>query len=349
MNMSKWFCLLALLGCLLAVRTAHAEDAAKADKPEAKQATDDAKSTEKASSKTKPEDKKKSAKKADKKTSKKKAEAPTGPVTPGNIRQIIKLLADEGKQAVKDDFKWPRKKSDYAQTEIVSLESDEVIKQLGRSLDRNPAVDGYIKNQLLSFKPDVAGLKPNKAGRLISGMRAYVPNAQPSKRDLALLLSYKKKRKANAATRHRATTLHAQLKEAQKKVDQANKPLREYRKALIAQLPVVGGVRLMAQYQELEDQINAGVSGKKIESTLKEFAAECKKMSRDPKLPSGIRKALSRRLLSLPNAGVQTISDVSAQANGDLVVKIGSSGVKKDKLAAPIAYLAGKEPPAKKK
>lgn len=79
---------------------------------------------------------------------------------PEFVTKAIEALKGEMEEALKDPAKATiRDKSDYFATSSDTLPEEELAKLLGKRHDRNPAVDAYVKWQLLSIQKESFGEK----------------------------------------------------------------------------------------------------------------------------------------------------------------------------------------------
>jgi hypothetical protein len=65
---------------------------------------------------------------------------------------------------------WPRSEANFAQDKNWTVPDEQVLRALQRRVHPNPAIDGYIKWQLLSFEPEMSELDENAARRIIASM-----------------------------------------------------------------------------------------------------------------------------------------------------------------------------------
>jgi hypothetical protein len=278
-----------------------------------------------------------------------KAEAErTRPVT---ARHISRELLEQAREAVKKDYAWPSTKSDYADKRQVALDSKSVIAELSRSQDRQPAVDAYVKLQLLSFGPALSEIDARKANRLIGAMPKYMPDPALPAMEMAKLQGYNKGQVAPPALAARTKKLQEYLQEQQTIIERANQPTIAYRKALIEALPDEGGTRLLARVQDLADQLQAGRSAKTIKAAIGQVTSDCTRLRTDKSLPAAARAAITRKLQQMVMIKYQTLDSVNVGNDGSMTCKFG-----KVELGAKVfdelkANLAGRQyvDPKKKK
>ncbi|QNN21273.1 hypothetical protein HED60_02980 [Planctomycetales bacterium ZRK34] len=102
------------------------------------------------------------------------------PPKPAPLSVVISQLRKEAIAAWHRDRTWPRAESNFAPDQNWSLENDQVITALSRKLDANPAVDGYIKWQLLSFAPDISAASTDQVNRIVAQMPKPIDQPQPT-------------------------------------------------------------------------------------------------------------------------------------------------------------------------
>ena len=98
-----------------------------------------------------------------------RAQAPAPPAPEPravSIASVLSALRQEARSWPRDRT-FPRDTADFAQTQGVELPDEEVIRMLGRTLHREPAVDAYMKWQLMSFGPDLSGLSASDYRQII--------------------------------------------------------------------------------------------------------------------------------------------------------------------------------------
>lgn len=107
------------------------------------------------------------------------AKAGAGVVEPRKttVGTAIIILNREAKSSWVKDKKWPRDSMDFATEKNWAVPSADIARALGRQLNKNPAIDGYIKWQLLSFEPELVDLSDQVFNQLVA--RTPEPLNQP--------------------------------------------------------------------------------------------------------------------------------------------------------------------------
>lgn len=111
--------------------------------------------------------------------------APPVPARAVTIAQALTLLQAEAAVLRTPGKDWPSLESDFAQRHGLSVDPKEAARVLCRRLSANPAIDGYIKWQLLSFAPDLGSLGMDEQRQLIRSLPPLV--AEP---DATVLAAY---------------------------------------------------------------------------------------------------------------------------------------------------------------
>ncbi len=96
------------------------------------------------------------------------------------LHKVVTAIALEAVESWKQEKGWPRKTPTFAQDHpSIQIEHDLLVHALSHRLHPHAAIDGYVKQQLLSFKLDPRKLSEDKPsiGRLVGGMPLII--AQP--------------------------------------------------------------------------------------------------------------------------------------------------------------------------
>ena len=216
---------------------------------------------------------------------------------PTTVIRVISDLTREAQASWKKDMTWPRAKSDYAQEKNVTLPSDEVLRILTRPLNRDPALEAYIKWQFMSFAPDFTKATAQDYRRLLAVMpdviaqpkpappkppereasvggvqRAFVSDLVPVPgavgarpklsvvgSDLTQALGYEKPDPYDPRfIGQTAAYTDNKLQKVRQITDAANGPVFAYRYALARELPEENGARYLMMMQDLIDRVKAG-------------------------------------------------------------------------------------------
>lgn len=85
-----------------------------------------------------------------------------------SIAPLIAELVREGRDGWKDQQAWPRQAESFAADKRVRVANDDLVRVLSRKLQRDPALDAYIKWQLMSFAPDFSQTDADEFRRIIA-------------------------------------------------------------------------------------------------------------------------------------------------------------------------------------
>jgi hypothetical protein len=95
------------------------------------------------------------------------------------LDDVIRAIQREGLAGMRADKAWPRKRSDFAKTHDLALPGEQVVVALGRKISKNPALDAYIKWQLLSFRPDLAAAGAEQRRDILRHLPGLINEPQP--------------------------------------------------------------------------------------------------------------------------------------------------------------------------
>jgi hypothetical protein len=91
----------------------------------------------------------------------------------GKVPLVSKLTDEIGKEARRgwaQTRNWPHDEADYSSREEAALLNRQVIQSLMKRQDNHPAVDAYVRWQLLSFAPDLSEARPPEIRAIITNM-----------------------------------------------------------------------------------------------------------------------------------------------------------------------------------
>ena len=210
---------------------------------------------------------------------------------------VISSLKKEASDAWRAGQGWPRNEPNFAMEKSWLLPREDVARGLTRRLHPEPAIDAYIKWQLLSFADDLNQLDgallhriadtapkplpqpvvrqewlaisgPSRAYIAIARQVTYVRNLRPvvGAGTVALVpelgvVSTGTVLDAEGSTRSYITVLqqaNEKLQAERSAVSRANDAILRYRQALLSRVPQAGGLRLAMRIKDLGDRIAAG-------------------------------------------------------------------------------------------
>ena len=234
------------------------------------------------------------------------------------VQEVVTELAAEARAVLKDQGVWARKEADYATDKQLSLDSDVVIKSLGRRLDRNPAVDGYIKWQLLSFKADLPGTNRRQQAAIVKARPKLVVRPDPTPKHQKVFSAAIDKPpppKLADMTKQAYDAFYA----ARKQVDHANMPNLHYRDALAKQLPHEGGVRLTYMLIDSQDRFDAAdMSFREVNSAV---LRQAKTLIGDPVLDRQARKKLVSLVKRISKHRSSAVREIQRMATGQVHIR----------------------------
>ncbi|MHB1155806.1 MAG: hypothetical protein ACYC26_03095 [Phycisphaerales bacterium] len=259
-----------------------------------------------------------------------------------SLRQVSQDLAKEAEAAIKEGKPLPRTTCDYAKTKgDVILRERDLMLGLTKPQDLNPAVDSYIKWQLLSFQPNFAKMKPGDLVRVMDAIPAPEPLGQMEPRDVAML-------KAGKGGTAQLQKIIDQFQEHQKQVAVLNKPNQDYAKVVFDATASDKGLNLIAKVRHLEMAIDGG-NESITNGQIKAITDELKSLRTDKSLSPRIRGELVRRVKQLADHSRTIVGNATLKASGEVsfvekTIKLGDKQIEE-----MVAYLEGREYAAPKK
>jgi hypothetical protein len=270
---------------------------------------------------------------------KKPAETKSAEMEKVKLADVVRELAKEGREEFRTLKQWPRREADYAIKKNVQADSAEVVAMLGRKLDRNPALDGYIKWQLLSFSPDYAAV-PKAYDLLVRGLPDLTPRAQPNPQQMRIFSAFEDKGNERMIDKLRKTIGDYEMTVADS--DTANMPAIAYRDAIIREIPEDNGTRMLVMMQDIEDRFMAGHMSH-VEA-MKDLVADARRRKDDATLSRAVRQRLIAEAERLNSLKTPLIRGITLTAGGQVTINPFKSVYAHKQLAQLKAYLDGKEP-----
>ena len=217
---------------------------------------------------------------------------------PAKVRAISWVIADMRREAVDALYKkgqWPRETADYGQAKNTKVDNAEVVRVLQRRLNPDPAIDGYVRWQLLSFAPsfEFAGADMTTYRKLVATMprvmitpepriepkqkagglsfttgtqtaflsdRIPVPGTRSSRPVLGVIGSgtHQSPDLFDENPNHPARVAARKLAVLQSRIAYGNAPVIQYRDTLMGLLPKTQGVQFTAMLQDVYDRLRSG-------------------------------------------------------------------------------------------
>ncbi len=333
---------LAWIGCLVVLAIGMPALAAEEAKPA--EPAREAKDGDKPAEADKPKEGEKAGdekKDAEKKDGEKKAEKPVE-LKEAKIADVVRDLIEEGREAIKTSKKWPRTEPDFATKHNLKAEKDEVVAALSRRIDRNPALDGYVKWQLLSFLPKDPQFSSRDFGALVRGLPEFLTMAQPTSSQRRIFAAFEKEGNERMLPKIREQIDAFQASVAE--IDTLNEPAMKYRDFIIGQIPEDNGVRALIRLQDIEARYMAGEPSyeKAVDALIREVAAH----KTDASWNQATRQRIHAGAARLNKLKTPLIRSVEVMATGQTKV-VGFQPVFKHRAFETIeAHLAGQEPKA---
>lgn len=260
--------------------------------------------------------------------------------TDADIRNVTRDLAAEAARELKGVGAFPRKESDYAQVTNTRLPSQAVVDALGRRLDRNPAVDAYVKWQLLSYQPVYSEAGEKGYESIVRGLPSLLP--RPAIKSNA-------KRAFDLAAQGPQPKLVEQLKKAideyellVQQVNTTNGPAVAYRDKVIMELPETDGMRLVTRFQDVQHRYRAGDHS--YTDALNRLISEARFNMRNEVIPARVRAALIKDVEKFAESDNGMIDKIVLKADGKVNIEMFGKPMRGKQRDDLIAYLKGEEP-----
>lgn len=294
------------------------------------------------------------------------------------ISKITDDLSKEARVGWGENKKWPHVEADYSTRADTAMTNRQLIAALMKRQDSHPAVDGYVRWQLLSFVPDFTEAKPIELKRMIGTLpsltRLPIPPEAKNVLDKgngggggyffsgtqrAFISDLRPVPGANLA----APTLSVlgggsglnlekpeevieksrgaayDLVQSRGIIEKLNVPTYNFRVGLIHMLPNEGGIKLEALFEHMKDTIEAGDPHYK--EACQDFYNEAFRTQADASVPEKTRYSLVQQVKALSPRTILVVVDVKIDNAGNM--KVEREGVKFPKEHVPqlLAYLLG--------
>ena len=398
--LSRWACLLAIGLPMVCIGTVHAADEVLVDQarenikpaPEEVDEAPDVKPAEvelKAPDAEKEAAKKEAAHKPDIQAPEvpKEEPIPGGRVKPivkrptGRIPLVSKVTNDISREArigwaVEHD--WPHDVADHSSREDVALLNRQIIQSLMKRQDNHPAVDGYVRWQLLSYAPDLAEASPQqirsiianlpaltrlpvppKPGNILKGgdngggayffsgvQRAFLSDLRPvpGARGYNPTLSV-----VNTGTGLSFETPEEIIENSRGSaydhvssrpvIEKLNTPAVNYRTRLMELIPSEGGLKLEALFADMKDRIESGDPSYK--EACQAFYNEAHARRADETNPEKTRWMLVNQMKTLGMKKVLVVKDIKIDNAGNMGVDREAVAFPRQHLETALFYLRG--------
>lgn len=313
--------------------------------------------------------------------------APGGRVKPvvkrptGRIPLISKVTNDISKEArlgwaAEQD--WPHEEADHSSREEIALLNRQIIQSLMKRQDNHPAVDGYVRWQLLSYAPDLSEAKPQEIRSMIANLppltrlpvppqprnilrggdsgggayffsgvqRAFISDLRPvpGAKGYNPTLSV-----VNTGTGLSFETPEEIIEKSRGAaydhvvsrpvIEKLNVPTANYRTRLMELIPSEGGLKLEALFTDMKDRIEAGDPSYK--DACQAFFNEAHAMRADASIPEKTRWMLINQMKTLGRKKVLVLKDIKIDDAGNMSVAREAVGFPQQHLNAALEYLRG--------
>ena len=304
------------------------------------------------------------------------AKRPTGKIPlVSKVTDDISREARKGWAASKD---WPHDQADYSSRTDAALLNRQLIQTLMKRQDNHPAVDGYIRWQLLSFAPDLSEAKPQEIRSMVANLpeltRLPVP---PQSRNIlkpgdtgggayffsGVQRAFISDLRPVAGARGYNPTLSVvntgnglsfetpeEIIEASRSaaydhvqsrplIERLNIPAVNYRTALMELIPSDAGLKLECLFIDLKDRIESGDASYK--DACQAFFTEAHRMRNDTTIPEKTRANLAYQMRNLGMKKTLVLKEIQINQAGDMKVDREAVAFPKQHLDQLLEYLRG--------
>ncbi len=297
-----------------------------------------------------------------------------------DIESVVNALVEEAIVSWKRTGDWPRQKPDFAIEQGLAVDPAELAAALGRTLHEQAPLDGYVKWQLLSFKPKLERLAGSTARQVLSNMPRITNQPQPvtsgfggrawifSGRQIPFVSDLEPVGSGDAIAfdpeisvvsdgmlldaegvvelrTHQVEALRdvdQHLTARQAKVDRMNRPALAYRDAVVQAMPDQDGRRLWALLADAVDRVNA--ADPTCADAVGRFVDYCKQARSNSAISRRTRIAVIRRLEQMEGRQRALITDFRFPGESRVVVVRRVAAFGPSDLNAAMAYLEGRLP-----
>jgi hypothetical protein len=262
------------------------------------------------------------------------AQAPDASALPKPPRQttvavVIGALRREALASWKKTGDWPRTEPDFAAEKNWTVADKQIVQALTRKLNPNPAIDGYVKWQLLGFGPDLTDLDGNTMNRVFAmtppPLSPPIPSVRNSGNNNATLVFGRQTAyiadldpvvgngvaaynpvvgvvgsgtsfgvEAYAEIRRTIIKANNKITQGRRVARVANQAIHAYRNNLTRMLPTARGVRLNMMLRDARDRLAAG--DETVHNVMESLIEQAPKLIADPSITpkqhAGIREAV---------------------------------------------------------
>ncbi len=299
----------------------------------------------------------------------------------GRIPLVSKVTNDisrEARMGWAAERDWPHEEADHSSRQEVALLNRQIIQSLMKRQDNHPAVDGYVRWQLLSYAPDLSEARPQEIRSMIANLpsltrlpvppqprnilrpgdhgggayffsgvqRAFISDLRPvpGARGYNPTLSV-----VNVGTGLSFETPEEVIEKSRGAaydhvasrpvIEKLNVPTANYRTRLMELIPSEGGLKLEALFTDMKDRIEAGDPSYK--DACQAFFNEAHAMRDDPSIPEKTRWMLIHQMKTLGAKKVLVLKDIKIDNAGNMSVAREAVAFPRQHLDTAIEYLRG--------
>ena len=300
----------------------------------------------------------------------------------GRIPLVSKVTNDISKEARvgwAQTHDWPHDEADHStREEDIALQNRQIIISLMKRQDSHPAVDGYIRWQLLSYAPDLTEATSQQIRSIIANLpelsrlpvppepknilkggdngggayffsgvqRAFISDLRPvaGARGYNPTLSV-----VNTGSGLSFETPEEIIEKSRGAaydhvasrpvIEKLNIPTVNYRTRLMELIPSEGGLKLEALFADMKDRIEAGDPSYK--EACQAFFDEAHAMRNDATIPEKTRWMLHNQMKALGGKKVLVVKDIKIDDAGNMRVARDAVAFPRQHLETALVYLLG--------
>ena len=225
------------------------------------------------------------------------------------------------------------------------LTQSDILKTILAVQDNDPAVDGYLRWQLLSFNPDLSKITENQFQSLIKNLPAFIPNSAASPDLQSHFEQLATEVARNPISRDRLATKWESLRIQIRQFQVLTFPSVKFRDAVFNLLPEQGPDRPLYLLYDLKDRIRAGLSTRTVKTRLtKELKTRRLDESLSPETRWQMIKQIEAMKNNTKNTKTKIIRDITITRTGPASILYSTFSVTTTDTKKWTAYLNRIEP-----
>lgn len=300
----------------------------------------------------------------------------------GRIPLVSKVTSDIAREARigwDQSRTWPHDEADHSsREEDVALLNRQLIVTLMKRQDNHPAVDGYVRWQLLSYAPDLSEATPQQIRSMIANLpelsrlpvppeprnilrggdtgggayffsgvqRAFISDLRPVPGARGYNPTLSVVNTGNGLSFETPEEIIETSRGAaydhvasRPVIEKLNIPTVNYRTRLMELIPSQGGLKLEALFTDMKDRIEAGDPSYK--EACQAFFDEAHAMRADVSIPEKTRWTLHNQMKALGLKKVLVVKDIKIDDAGNMRVAREAVAFPRQHLETALAYLKG--------